>query len=78
MPQPTCLKQKQGGRVYIGCHTSCVNLEKECEVVRSVVRLKVTLTFNRRQWLNSLKQFVKHDIPELSWARGHRTSCGNL
>ena len=47
-------------------------------MVRFVIQLKVTLTFNRHQWLDSLKQFVAHDIPELSWACGHGVSYGDL
>ena len=55
-----------------------VKLQKECEMVRFVIQLIVTLTFNRHQWLDSLKQFDAHDIPELSWARGHGVSYGDL
>ena len=55
-----------------------VKLQKECEMVRFVIQLIVTLTFNRHQWPDLLKQFVAQDIPELSWARGHGVSYGDL
>ena len=50
----------RSAHVDIGCHISCVKLQKECEMVYFVIQLKVTLTFNRHQWLDSLEQFVAH------------------
>ena len=68
----------RSAHVDIGCHASCVKPQKECGMVRSVIQLKVTLTFNRHQWLHLLKQLLAHDIAELSRARGHGASYGNL